>query len=171
MMTNEIMKKNSTINPGTTPKAKPDSVTSVLPKTSTHQSTSTINRLKNWWKSRFGTKEARKATAKTVARSIDHAISRFLTAMKFNLLVALVAMLVINFCPEVADKCPVFFQLCEGILVFYEFMLRLVFTLLKALIQLFTLNWAGAADSLSAVLAEAGRLLTEFVAWVQAITF
>lgn len=171
MMTNKIMKKNETINPGTTPKARPDSVTSVLPKTSTHQSTSTINRLKNWWKSRFGTEKARKATAKTVARSIDNAISSFARAMKFNLLLALVAMLVVNFCPTVADKCPFFFQLCEGILVFYEFVLRATFTALKALIQLFTLNLPDAADSLSAVFAEAGRLLTELVNWVQAITF
>lgn len=166
MMRNKIQ-KNATVNPGNAVQAKS---VAVLPKATQPQPTP-IDRVKDWWKSHFGTQKARQATAKAVSRSIDHAISRFLMAMKFNLLVALVAMLVINFCPEVADKCPVFFQLCEGILVFYEFMLRLAFTLLKALIQLFTLNWAGAADSLSAVLAEAGRLLTEFVAWVQAITF
>ena len=165
------MKTNVTINTGATTKARPASVTSVLPKTSTHQSTQTIKRLKDWWKSRFGTKEVQKATAKTVARSIDNAINSFVRAMKFNLILALVAMLVVEFCPTIADKCPVFFQLCEGILVFYEFLLRVAFTLLKALIQFVTLNWAGAADSLSPMFAEAGRLLSELVNWVQAITF
>lgn len=162
---NRMMKKNATVNPGATTKARPAVLSQI-----TYKPTP-IDRLKSWWKEHFGTEQARKATAKAVCRSIDHAINSFARAMKFNLLVALVAMLVINFCPEVVDKCPVFFQLCEGILIFYEFMLRVVFTLLKAFIQFFTLNWAGAADSLSVMLAEGGELLTEFIAWVQSITF
>lgn len=171
MMTNNNMKRNATINPGKTAQSSFASVTSILPKTTTPQSTSTIKRIKDWWKSRFGTKEARKATAKAVSRSIDNAIASFARAMKFNLLLSLVAMLVVNFCPDVANKCPVFFQLCEGILVFYEFVLRATFTAFKALIQLFTLNLPAAGDTLSNVFAEAGRLLTELVNWVQAITF
>ena len=91
--------------------------------------------------------------------------------MRFNLLLALVAMLVVNFCPNVADKCPVFFQLCEGILVFYEFLLRATFTALKAVIQLFTLNIPEAGDTLSAVFTEGARLLSELINWIQAITF
>lgn len=171
-MTNKMMKKNATINPaGTVTKARPASATSVLPKTSTPQSTPTFKRLNDWWKSHFGTKAARKDTAKAVSRSVDHAINSFARAMKFNLLLALVAMLVVNFCPNVADKCPAFFQLCEGILVFYEFLLRATFTALKALIQLFKLNLPAAADTLSSVFAEAGRLLTELINWVQSITF
>lgn len=164
-MTNKMM-KNATINPGTT-KAKP---ALVFPKV-TNQQPKTIDRLKEWWNSHFGSQKARKATAKTVARSIDNAINSFARAMKFNLLLALVAMLVVNFCPNVADKCPTFFQICEGILVFYEFLLRATFTALKALIQLFTLNLPAAVDTLSSVFAEAGRLLTELVNWVQSITF
>ena len=168
MMTNKMMKKNATINPSTATQARP---VSVLPKTATPQSTPTIKRLKDWWKKRFGTKEAREATAKAVGNSIDNAITSFVRAMKLNLLLALVAMLVVNFCPTIADKCPVFFQLCEGILVFYEFLLRVAFTLLKALIQFVTLNWASATDSLSEMFAEGGRLLSELINWVQAITF
>ncbi len=162
MMTN----KNATVNPGTT-KARP---ASVLPKVTNPQPTP-IDRLKDWWKNHFGTQKARQATAKSVSRSIANAIRSFSMAMTFNLILALLAMLVVEFCPEVSGKCPVFFQLCEGILVFYEFLLRAVFTVLKAFIQLFTLNWPSAADSLSAMLTEGGRLLTELFNWVQSITF
>lgn len=161
------MKMNATINPGTTTQAKP---TSFLPKTTTPKPTP-IDRLKDWWKKRFGSQKARQATSKSVALSVEHAINSFARAMRFNLILALIAMLFVEFCPNIADKCPVFFQLCEGILVFYEFILRATFTALKALIQLFTLNLPAAADTLSAVFAEAGRLLTELVNWVQAITF
>lgn len=166
MMTNKIM-KNANVNPGTTTQAKP---TSFLPKTTTPKPTP-IDRLKDWWKNHFGTQKARQATAKSVSRSIANAIRSFSMAMTFNLILALLAMLVVEFCPNIADKCPVFFQLCEGILVFYEFLLRAVFTVLKAFIQLFTLNWPSAADSLSAMLTEGGRLLTELFNWVQSITF
>lgn len=161
------MQMNATINPGTTTQARP---ASVLPKVTNPQPTP-IDRLKDWWKNHFGTQKARQATAKSVSRSIDNAIRSFLRAMTFNLILALLAMLVVEFCPEVSGKCPVFFQLCEGILVFYEFLLRAVFTVLKAFIQLFTLNWPSAADSLSAMLTEGGRLLTELFNWVQSITF
>ena len=166
MMTNKIM-KNANVNPGTTTQAKP---TSFLPKTTTPKPTP-IDRLKDWWKKRFGSQKARQATSKSVALSIEHAINSFARAMRFNLILALIAMLVVEFCPNIADKCPVFFQLCEGILVFYEFLLRAVFTVLKAFIQLFTLNWPSAADSLSAMFTEGGRLLTELFNWVQSITF
>ena len=161
------MMKNANVNPGTTTQAKP---TSFLPKTTTPKPTP-IDRLKDWWKNHFGTQKARQATAKSVSRSIANAIRSFSMAMTFNLILALLAMLVVEFCPNIADKCPVFFQLCEGILVFYEFLLRAVFTVLKAFIQLFTLNWPSAADSLSAMLTEGGRLLTELFNWVQSITF
>ena len=160
------MMKNANVNPGTT-KARP---ASVLPKVTNPQPTP-IDRLKDWWKNHFGTQKARQATAKSVSRSIANAIRSFSMAMTFNLILALLAMLVVEFCPEVSGKCPVFFQLCEGILVFYEFLLRAVFTVLKAFIQLFTLNWPSAADSLSAMLTEGGRLLTELFNWVQSITF
>ena len=166
MMTNKMM-KNANVNPGATTKAKP---ASVLPKVTNPQPTP-IDRLKDWWKNHFGTQKARQATAKSVSRSIDNAIRSFLRAMTFNLILALIAMLVVEFCPNIADKCPVFFQLCEVILVFYEFLLRAIFTVLKAFILLFTLNWPGAADSLSAMFAEGGRLLSELINWVQAITF
>ena len=161
------MMKKATVNPGTTTQAKP---TFFLPKTTTPKPTP-IDRLKDWWKKRFGSQKARQATAKSVSRSIDNAIRSFLRAMTFNLILALLAMLVVEFCPEVSGKCPVFFQLCEGILVFYEFLLKVAFTLLKAFVQLFTLNWPSAADSLSAMFAEGGRLLSELINWVQAITF
>ena len=161
------MKTNVTINTGATTKARP---ASVLPKVTNPQPTP-IDRLKDWWKNHFGTQKARQATSKSVALSIEHAINSFVWAMSFNLILALIAMLVVEFCPNIADKCPVFFQLCEGILVFYEFLLRAVFTVLNAFIQLFTLNWPSAADSLSAMLTEGGRLLTELFNWVQSITF
>ena len=161
------MKTNVTINTGATTKARP---ASVLPKVTNPQPTP-IDRLKDWWKNHFGTQKARQATSKSVALSIEHAINSFVWAMSFNLILALIAMLVVEFCPNIADKCPVFFQLCEGILVFYEFLLRAVFTVLKAFIQLFKLNWPSAADSLSAMLTEGGRLLTELFNWVQSITF
>lgn len=161
------MKTNVTINTGATTKARP---ASVLPKVTNPQPTP-IDRLKDWWKNHFGTQKARQATAKSVSRSIDNAIRSFLRAMTFNLILALIAMLVVEFCPNIADKCPVFFQLCEVILVFYEFLLRAIFTVLKAFILLFTLNWPSAADSLSAMFAEGGRLLSELINWVQAITF
>ena len=161
------MKTNVTINTGATTKARP---ASVLPKVTNPQPTP-IDRLKDWWKNHFGTQKARQATAKSVSRSIANAIRSFSMAMTFNLILTLLAMLVVEFCPEVSGKCPVFFQLCEGILVFYEFLLRAVFTVLKAFIQLFTLNWPSAADSLSAMLTEGGRLLTELFNWVQSITF
>ena len=166
MMTNKMM-KNANVNPGTTTQAKH---TSFLPKTTTPKPTP-IDRLKDWWKKRFGSQKARQATSKSVALSIEHAINSFARAMRFNLILALIAMLVVEFCPEVSGKCPVFFQLCEGILLFYEFLLKVAFTLLKAFVQLFTLNWPGAADSLSAMFAEGGRLLSELINWVQAITF
>ena len=161
------MKTNVTINTGATTKARP---ASVLPKVTNPQPTP-IDRLKDWWKNHFGTQKARQATAKSVSRSIANAIRSFSMAMTFNLILALLAMLVVEFCPEVSGKCPVFFQLCEGIFVFYEFLLRAIFTVLKAFIQLFTLNWPSAADSLSAMLTEGGRLLTELFNWVQSITF
>lgn len=160
------MMKNANVNPGTT-KARP---ASVLPKVTNPQPTP-IDRLKDWWKKRFGSQKARQATSKSVALSIEHAINSFTRAMIFNLILALIAMLVVEFYPNIADKCPVFFQLCEGILVFYEFLLRAVFTVLKAFIQLFTLNWPSAVDSLSAMFTEGGRLLTELFNWVQSITF
>ena len=124
-MTNKIM-KNANVNPGTTTQAKP---TSFLPKTTTPKPTP-IDRLKDWWKNHFGTQKARQATAKSVSPSIANAIRSFSMAMTFNLILALLAMLVVEFCPEVSGKCSVFFQLCEGILVFYEFLLKVAFTLL-----------------------------------------
>ena len=161
------MKSNMKMNATITTQAKS---TTFLPKTATPKPTP-IDRLKDWWKKRFGSQKTRQATSKSVALSIEHAINSFVRAMSFNLILALIAMLVVEFCPNIADKCPVFFQLCEGILVFYEFLLRAVFTVLKAFIQLFTLNWPSAADSLSAMLTEGGRLLTELFNWVQSITF
>lgn len=165
-MTNKIMKKNATINPNGAAQVK----SVVLPK-ATQSQPKALDRIKDWWKNHFGSQKARQATAKAVSRSIDNAIRSFSRAMTFNLLLALLAMLVVEFCPEISAKCPVFFELCEGILVFYEFLLRVAFTLLKAFIQFFTLNWAGAADSLSAMFSEAGRLLTELFQWIQTITF
>ena len=161
------MKSNMKMNATITSQAKS---TTFLPKTATPKPTP-IDRLKSWWTEHFGSKKARQATAKTVALSVEHAINSFARAMRFNLLLALVAMLVVNFCPNVADKCPVFFQLCEGILVFYEFLLRATFTALKAVIQLFTLNIPEAGDTLSAVFTEGARLLSELINWIQAITF
>lgn len=163
-MTN-MKKMNATINPGTT-KAKP---ALVFPKV-TYKPTP-LERLKTWCKEHFGTEKARKATAKAVAKKVDSAINSFSRALRFNLMLALVAMLVTKFCPEIADKCPIIFQFFEGILIFYEFLFRAVFTALKAFIQLFTLNLPAAGDTLSAVFAEAGRLLTELFQWIQTITF
>ena len=97
MMTNKMM-KNANVNPGATTKAKP---ASVLPKVTNPQPTP-IDRLKDWWKNHFGTQKARQATAKSVSRSIEHAISNFSRAMTFNLILALLAMLVVEFCPEVS---------------------------------------------------------------------
>ena len=166
-MRKDMRKTNATARPET--KAIP-SATAILPKVAKPQ-TSPIKRIKDWWGKHFGTLQARKSTAKSIAVSIDHATLSFIRAMKVNLLLALVAMLVVHFCPEIADICPVFLQLCEGILVFYEFVLRAVFTILKALIQTITLDWAGAGDSMSAMFAEGGRLVSMLIDWLQAITF
>ena len=166
-MRKDMRKTNATARPET--KAIP-SATAILPKVAKPQ-TSPIKRIKDWWGKHFGTPQARKSTAKSIAVSIDHATLSFIRAMKVNLLLALVAMLVVHFCPEIADICPVFLQLCEGILVFYEFVLRAVFTILKALIQTITLDWAGPGDSMSAMFAEGGRLVSMLIDWLQAITF
>ena len=166
-MRKDMRKTNATARPET--KAIP-SATAILPKVAKPQ-TSPIKRIKDWWGKHFGTPQARKSTAKSIAVSIDHATLSFIRAMKVNLLLALVAMLVVHFCPEIADICPVFLQLCEGILVFYEFVLRAVFTILKALIQTITLDWAGAGDTLSAMFAEGGRLVSILIDWLQSITF
>lgn len=160
-MNNNIMKKNATINPGTTLREKPLDKKLLLP---TSQPKSSKPRLKTIFNQK----------AKSIAKSVDSAISSFLSALKYNLFLALLAMLVVKFCPEVASKCPVFFQLCEGILVFYEFLLKFAFTILKIFIQLITLNWLGAGkavNSLSAMFTEAGRLISEFFNWIQVITF
>lgn len=166
-MRKDMRKTNATARPET--KAIP-SATAILPKVAKPQ-TSPIKRIKDWWKRHFGTPQARKSTAKSIAVSIGHATLSFARAMKVNLLLALVAMLVVHFCPEIEDICPVFLQLCEGILVFYEFVLRAVFTILKALIQTITLDWASAGDSMSALLAEGGRLISMLIDWLQSITF
>ena len=164
-MRKDMRKTNATINPSNAAYA-----TAVLPKEANPQP-SPVKRIKDWWGKHFGTPQARKSTAKSIAVSIDHATLSFIRAMKVNLLLALVAMLVVHFCPEIADICPVFLQLCEGILVFYEFVLRAVFTILKALIQTITLDWAGAGDTLSAMFAEGGRLVSILIDWLQSITF
>lgn len=161
-----FMSNNATVKP----EISAAKATAILPKVAKPQ-TSPIKRIKDWWKRHFGTPQARKSTAKSIAVSIGHATLSFARAMKVNLLLALVAMLVVHFCPEIEDICPVFLQLCEGILVFYEFVLRAVFTILKALIQTITLDWASAGDSMSALLAEGGRLISMLIDWLQSITF
>lgn len=98
---------STNINPGTT-KAKP---ASVLPKVT--YKPSPLERLKTWCKDHFGTEKARKDTAKAVAKKVDSAINSFSRALRFNLMLALVAMLVTKFCPEIADKCPIIFQFFE----------------------------------------------------------
>ncbi len=158
-MRNDKMKTNANIYGAT-----------ILPKATT-PNPSPVNRLRDWWHSHFGTKKDRLNTAMTVFDSIDNAIVSFAKAMKFNLVLALIAMLVVKFCPNIADKCPVLFEFFEGILIFYEFLFRAAFSGLKALFQLFTLNIPAAGDTLSAVFAEAGRLLTELFQWIQTITF
>ena len=78
MMTNKMM-KNANVNPGTTTQAKH---TSFLPKTTTPKPTP-IDRLKDWWKKRFGSQKARQATSKSVALSIEHAINSFAAPQTF----------------------------------------------------------------------------------------
>lgn len=166
-MRKDMRKTNATVKPETTGTV---SATAILPKVAKPQS-SPVKRVKEWWGNHFGTPQARKATAKSIAISIDSAIRSFAVAMRTNLLIALVAMLVVELCPGLSDTCPVFFQLCEGILIFYEFLLRAAFTGLKAIIQTITLDLPGAGDTLSAMLTEAGRLISELITWIQAITF
>ena len=164
MRTNN-MKTNATVKPETTGTA---SATAILPKVAKPQS-SPLKRMKDWWANHFGTPQAR--TAKSIAISIDSAIRSFARAMKVNLLLALVAMLVVEFCPQIGEVCPVFLQLCEGTLLFYEFVIRALFTLLKVIFQTITLDWASAGDSMSALLAEGGRLISMLIDWLQSITF
>ena len=166
MRTNN-MKTNATVKPETTSTA---SATAILPKVAKPQS-SPVKRMKDWWANHFGTPQAREETAKAIGISISNASLSFARAMKVNLLLALVAMLVVEFCPQIGEVCPVFLQLCEGTLLFYEFVIRALFTLLKVIFQTITLDWASAGDSLSAMFAEGGRLLSMLIDWLQSITF
>ena len=144
--------------------------TAVLPKVANPQP-SPVKRVKEWWGKHFGTPQARKNTVKAIGISISNASLSFARAMKVNLLLALVAMLVVEFCPQIGEVCPVFLQLCEGTLLFYEFVIRALFTLLKVIFQTITLDWASAGDSFSAMFAEGGRLLSMLIDWLQSITF
>ena len=145
------MKTNATVNP-----SNAAYVTAVLPKVANPQP-SPVKRVKEWWGKHFGTPQARKNTVKAIGISINNAILSFARAMKVNLLLALVAMLVVQFCPQIGEVCPVFLQLC--------------FTLLKVIFQTITLDWASAGDSMSALLAEGGRLISMLIDWLQSITF
>ena len=164
-MRKDMRKTNATVNP-----SNAAYVTAVLPKEANPQP-SPVKRVKEWWGNHFGTPQARKSTAKSIAVSFEHATLSFARAMKVNLLLALVAMLVVQFCPQIGEVCPAFLQLCEGTLLFYEFVIRALFTLLKVIFQTITLDWASAGDSMSALLAEGGRLISMLIDWLQSITF
>lgn len=160
------MKTNATVRP----EISAAKATAILPKV-TNPQPSPVKRIKEWWGKHFGTPQARKNTVKAIGISINNASLSFARAMKVNLLLALVAMLVVRFCPQIGEVCPVFLQLCEGTLLFYEFVIRALFTLLKVIFQTITLDWASAGDSMSALLAEGGRLISMLIDWLQSITF
>ena len=161
-----FMSNNATVKP----EISAAKTTAILPKV-TNPQPSPVKRIKEWWGKHFGTPQARKNTVKAIGISINNASLSFARAMKVNLLLALVAMLVVQFCPQIGEVCPAFLQLCEGTLLFYEFVIRALFTLLKVIFQTITLDWASAGDSMSALLAEGGRLISMLIDWLQSITF
>lgn len=149
--------------------AKPE-VTLTLPPKVEYQPTP-VDKFKDWFKKRFGTKEARANTSKAVGRRYRSIACSLGRTLRFNLVLALIAMLVVEFCPHLLDTCPVFFQICEGILTFYEFVIRATFTALETLFQVFCFQLDDAYASLYGIFSRLGELISQFVNWLPTITF
>lgn len=149
--------------------AKPE-VTLTLPPKVEYQPTP-VDKFKDWFKKRFGTKEARANTSKAVGRRYRSIACSLGRTLRFNLVLALIAMLVVEFCPHLLDTCPVFFQICEGILTFYEFIIRACFTALSALFQVFFLQFEDGFTSIYNIFSEFGELISQFLNWLPTITF
>lgn len=150
--------------------APPDGVKLTLPPKVEYQPTP-VDKFKAWFTKRFGSKEARANTSKAVGKryhSIMYSVSR---TLRFNLVLALIAMLVVQFCPHLLNTCPVFFQICEGILTFYEFIIRACFTALSALFQVFFLQFEDGFTSIYNIFSEFGELISQFLNWLSTITF
>lgn len=150
--------------------APPDGVKLTLPPKVEYQPTP-VDKFKAWFTKRFGSKEARANTSKAVGKryhSIMYSVSR---TLRFNLVLALIAMLVVQFCPHLLNTCPVFFQICEGILTFYEFVIRATFTALETLFQVFCFQLDDAYASLYGIFSRLGELISQFVNWLPTITF
>lgn len=148
---------------------KPE-VTLTLPPKVEYQPTP-VDKFKDWFNKRFGSKAARKDTAKDIGSKINSATIHLGRTLRFNLILALIAMLVVEFCPHLLNTCPVFFQICEGILTVYEFVIRATFTALSALLQIFFLQFDDGFTSVCTIFSECGKLISQFLNWLPTITF
>lgn len=149
--------------------AKPE-VTLTLPPKVEYQPTP-VDKFKDWFNKRFASKEARTNTAKAMGRKYRSIMYSISGALRFNLILALIAMLVVEFCPHLLSTCPIFFQFCEGILTVYEFIIRATFTAMEALVQLLFLQLDDAYSSLSGIFSRLGELISQFLIWLPTITF
>lgn len=145
-------------------------VTLTLPPKVEYQPTP-FDKFKEWFGKRFGSKKARNATAKRIIVKIDSAARHTGRILRFNVTLALIAMLVVEFCPHLLDTCPVFFQFCEGILAVYEFVIRATFTALNALLHIFFLQLDDGFASICSIFSELEKLISQFLNWIPTITF
>ncbi len=95
----------------------------------------------------------------------------FAYALRVNLIIALLSLLVVHFCPGVEEEFPILFQFFEGIIIFYEFLLKTGFTLLVLFFKFFSFQWGDIPASVYAIFSTAGDLLWELIHWIEQISF
>lgn len=132
--------------------------------------TSVFSRFSDWLNTKVSTWTPRKfyLSIQKFGYSIGHFLRSFL-------LLGLVSLLVVHFCPEFSSKYPVLFQFLEGVLEVYNFLLQVSMTFLKFLLELITLHWGDAWNTIGAfftsTFAGLSDLFSQFVSWLETVSF
>ena len=143
--------------------------TKFLPSTVTKK-TSIFSRFRDWVNKKVSTWNFGKFSLylQRFSQSINHFLRSFL-------LLGLVSLLVVHFCPEIGAKYPVLFQFLEGVLEVYNFLLQVLMTLLKFLLEIVTLRWIDAFNTLDAfftsMFSGLSDLFSQFVSWLETVSF
>ena len=141
----------------------------VLPSTVTKK-TSVFSRFSDWLEKKFPTWTPRRfyPSMQKFCNGISHFLRSFL-------LLGLVSLLVVHFCPEFSSKYPVLFQFLEGVLEVYNFLLQVGMTLIKFLLEMVTFHWGDAWNTICAfftsTFAGLSDLFSQFVSWLETVSF
>ncbi len=169
MSNNTTTKNTNNINQASGNTTSSGLTTSVLPTPTPHKA-SPFDRFNTWWNNKgFSLK------LQTIRFKFEALCSSIGRSIRFFLLLGLISLLVVHFCPEAASKYPIMFQFFEGVLKFYEFIFQTTMSGINVVIQIVTLNFGEAGNSFISLFdnffAGAYSLLSQFVEWVKVVSF